>query len=53
MKHYGTDYESKWSRKACKGRINVIKPLIDGGLTLEDADENIKNIILGDGKEIW
>lgn len=31
----------------------VIKPLIDGGLTLEEADENIKNIILGDGKEIW
>lgn len=29
----------------------VIKPLIEGKLTSEEADENIKNIILGDEKE--
>lgn len=31
----------------------VIKPLVDSGLTAEEADLNIKNIILGDEQGIW
>jgi len=31
----------------------VIQPLIKNGLSDNEIDMNIKNIILGDGKEIW
>lgn len=31
----------------------VIQPRIKQGLTEKDIDENIKNILLGDGKGIW
>lgn len=31
----------------------VIQPLIAKGLDSEEIDLNIKNILLGDGKEIW
>ncbi|MDE6579144.1 MAG: helix-turn-helix domain-containing protein [Ruminiclostridium sp.] len=31
----------------------VIQPLIARGLDLDEIDLNIKNILLGDGKEIW
>lgn len=31
----------------------VIQPLIQQGLTEYEIDENIKHILLGDGKEIW
>ena len=31
----------------------VIQPLIQQGLAREQIDENIKMILLGDGKEIW
>lgn len=31
----------------------VIQPLIRQGLTDSEIDENIKTILLGDGKEIW
>jgi len=31
----------------------VIQPLIQQGLAGEQIDENIKMILLGDGKEIW
>ncbi len=31
----------------------VIQPLIQQGLTESEIDENIKNILLGDGKGIW
>lgn len=31
----------------------VIQPLIQQGLSNSEIDENIKNILLGDGKDIW
>ncbi len=31
----------------------VIQPLIQQGLDENEIDENIRNILLGDGKEIW
>lgn len=31
----------------------VIQPLIRNGLNVNEIDMNIKNILLGDGKEIW
>lgn len=31
----------------------VICPLIQKGLTESEINENIKNILLGDGKGIW
>ena len=31
----------------------VIQPLIQQGLDNAEIDENIKNILLGDGKTIW
>jgi transcriptional regulator with XRE-family HTH domain len=31
----------------------VIQPLIKQGLDSSEIDENIKNILVGDGKEIW
>lgn len=31
----------------------VIQPLIQQGLNEAQIDENIKNILLGDGKGIW
>lgn len=31
----------------------VIQPLIEQGLSNSEIDENIKNILLGDGKGIW
>ena len=31
----------------------VIQPLIQQGLNSVEIDENIKNILLGDGKGIW
>ena len=31
----------------------VIQPLIQQGMSDTEADENIKNILLGDGKGIW
>lgn len=31
----------------------VIQPLIRNGLNTNEIDMNIKNILLGDGKEIW
>ena len=37
---------------AIKAR-EVIQPLIQQGLSNSEIDENIKNILLGDGKGIW
>ena len=31
----------------------VVQPLIQQGLNVSEIDENIKNILLGDGKGIW
>lgn len=31
----------------------VIRPLIAQGLNEDEIEENIKNVLLGDGKEIW
>lgn len=51
-------YEDKANRLASelphtRESREVIQPLIQQGLTEEEADEKIKDILLGDGKGIW
>lgn len=51
-------YEDKANRLAselphARESREVIQPLIQKGLKEKEIDENIKNILLGDGKDIW
>ena len=51
-------YEDKANRLASqlphtRESREVIQPLIQQGLTKSEIDDNIRNILLGDGKGIW
>ena len=51
-------YEDKANRLASelphtRESREVIQPLIQRGLTENEINENIKDILLGDGKSIW
>ena len=53
-----TGYEDKANRLASelphtRESREVIQPLIQRGLTESKINENIKDILLGDGKGIW